>query len=78
MNQLLAGFAKGTLDNTELYQQTEDKEMSQLTLTRREDEFIRIGSEIFIELCHALRGSAQITIHAPPEVVIVRDDIDDR
>lgn len=52
--------------------------MTQLTLTRREGEFIRIGDDVFIELRKASGGTAKLTIHAPKDVEIVRDEIDDQ
>lgn len=52
--------------------------MTQLTLTRREGEFIRVGEDVFIELRKASGGIAKLTIHAPKDVKIVRDEVDDQ
>lgn len=52
--------------------------MTQLTITRREGKFIRVGEDVFIELRKARGGIAKLTIHAPKDVEIVRDEIDDQ
>lgn len=52
--------------------------MTQLTITRREGKFIRVGEDVFIELRKARGGIAKLTIHAPRDIEIVRDEIDDQ
>lgn len=51
--------------------------MPSLTLSRREGEFIRVGDDVYIELREVRGGSARITIHAPADLEILRDEIDD-
>lgn len=47
-----------------------------LVLTRKEGQRIRIGDDIWIELVSVVGSAVRIGIEAPPDVNIVRTEID--
>jgi carbon storage regulator CsrA len=48
-----------------------------LVLTRKQDEVIRIGERILVTVVRTRQGSVRIGIDAPPEMEILRGELDD-
>jgi carbon storage regulator len=48
-----------------------------LVLTRRVGESIRVGDKIVVTLVQAAAGKVRIGIEAPPETVILREELVD-
>lgn len=49
-----------------------------LVITRREDEKVWIGDDIFVMVVRSENGQARLGIEAPRHILILRDEIKDR
>lgn len=49
-----------------------EKESDMLKLTMRPGDYLTISDNIVVQIANADRGRAEIAVHAPPEVLILR------
>lgn len=49
-----------------------------LVLTRKESERIRIGDEIIVTVVRIAGGGVRLGVEAPPDVRVLRSEIEDR
>lgn len=54
------------------------RRLSMLILSRRKDEGIRIGENVRVSIHKVVGGRVYLSIEAPRDTVILRDEVEDR